>query len=109
MALINDKWMSIDELAEKLAPLMKFREQQTPGQGPVKLDLTDVLYNKEIVEFGPRHEAVSVSKYREMVEVLASFPDTVTQAFDQFIAEHTNLNSRQLEFLRLLKNFIVER
>ena len=109
MALINDKWMSIDELAEKLAPLMKFREQQNPGQEPVKLDLKDVLYNKEMVEFGPRHEAVSISKYREMVEVLASFPDTVTQAFDQFIAEHTNLNSRQLEFLRLLKDFIIER
>jgi len=168
---------TLDGLAEKLAPLMKFREQQTPGQGPVKLDLTDVLYNKEMVEFVPRHEAVSVSKYREMVEtlvldltrnnpilqkiksgadisaaeaeeladllykthphitenllrivyrnrkarfiqfirhifgieVLASFPDTVTNAFDQFIAEHTNLNSRQLEFLRLLKDFIIER
>ena len=168
---------TLDELAEKLAPLMKFREQQNPGQGPVKLDLTDVLHNKEMVEFGPRHEAVSVSKYREMVEalvlelthsnpilqkiksganisateaeelasqlnkahphitenllrivyrnrkarfiqfirhilgieVLASFPDTVVKAFDQFIAAHTNLNSRQLEFLRLLKDFIIER
>ena len=109
MVLINDKWMSIDELAEKLAPLMKFREQQNPGQEPGKLDLTDMLYNKEMVEFGPRHEAVSISKYRETVEVLASFPDNVTHAFDQFIAGHTNLNSRQLEFLRLLKNFIVER
>jgi len=168
---------TLDDLVEKLAHLMKFREQQIPGQGPVKLDLTDVLYNKEIVEIGPRHEAISVSKYREMVEALvldltrnnpilqkiksgadisaaeaeeladllykthphitenllrivyrnrkarfiqfirhifgiealASFPDTVTNAFDQFIAEHTNLNSRQLEFLRLLKDFIVER
>ena len=43
------------------------------------------------------------------IEVLASFPDTVTNAFDQFITEHTNLNSRQLEFLRLLKDFIIER
>ncbi|MBC2711379.1 MAG: DEAD/DEAH box helicase family protein [Desulfosarcina sp.] len=60
----------LDELAEKLAPLMKFREQQNPGQGPVKLDLTDVLHNKEMVEFGPRNEAASVSKYREMVEAL---------------------------------------
>jgi type I restriction enzyme, R subunit len=129
------------------------------------------------VEFGPRHESVSIARYREMVEalvleltrtnpilqriktgaeitpdeadqlaellhkvhphvtenllrmvyqnrkarfiefirhilgieILASFPDTVSQAFDQFIAEHTNLNSRQLEFLRLLKEFIIER
>lgn len=43
------------------------------------------------------------------IEVLASFPETVTNAFDQFIAEHTNLNSRQLEFLRLLRDFIIER
>jgi type I restriction enzyme R subunit len=168
---------TLDELAGKLAPLMKFREQQNPALGPVNLDLTDVLHNKEMVEFGPRNEAVSVSKYREMVEalvleltrsnpilqkiksgadisaaeaeeladllneahphitenllrlvyqnrkarfiqfirhilgmeVLASFPDTVARAFDQFIAAHTNLNSRQLEFLRLLRDFIIER
>ncbi|MEJ1337156.1 MAG: DEAD/DEAH box helicase family protein [Candidatus Sedimenticola sp. (ex Thyasira tokunagai)] len=167
----------LDELATKLAPLMKFREHQNPGEGPVKLDLTDVLFNKESVEFGPQNEAVSVSRYREMVEelvleltnsnpilqriregedisgheaqklaqllndqhphiteellrsvyrnrkarfiqfirhilgieILTSFPETVSQAFDQFISEHTNLNSRQLEFLRLLKSFIVDR
>lgn len=169
--------VTLDELAEKLAPLMKFRERQNPGQGPVTLDLADVLHNKERVAFGPRNEAVSVSQYREMVEtlvlalthsnpilqkvksgadisateaeelanllneahphitenllrivyqnrkarfiqfirhilgieVLARFPDTVAKAFDQFIAAHTNLNSRQLEFLRLLKDFIIER
>ena len=168
---------ALDDLAEKLAPLMRFREQQNPGQGPVKLDLTDVLHNKEMVEFGPQNEAVSVSKYREMVEalvleltysnpilqkvksgaqisvveaeelarimnkahphitedllrlvyqnrkarfiqfirhilgieILASFPETVDKAFDQFVAAHTNLNSRQLEFLRLLKDFMIER
>jgi type I restriction enzyme R subunit len=167
----------LDELAEKLAPLMKFREEQNVGQGPMKLDLTDEILHKEAVEFGPRHEAVSVSKYREMVEalvleltrtnpilqkikkgdaisetevgslaellnnahphitedllrmvyrnrktrfvqfirhilgieILASFPDTVAKAFDLFIAQHTNLNSRQLEFLQLLKDFIIER
>ncbi len=168
---------ALDELTEKLAPLMKFREEQNAGQGPVKLDLTDEILHKETVEFGPRHEAVSVSKYREMVEamvleltrtnpilqkikrgdailetevaslaellnkahphitenllravyrnrkarfiqfirhilgieILASFPDTVAKAFDHFIVQHTNLNSRQLEFLRLLKDFIIER
>ena len=43
------------------------------------------------------------------IEILVSFPDTVTKSFDQFIDEHTNLNSRQLEFLSLLKDFIIER
>ncbi len=43
------------------------------------------------------------------IEVLASFPETVNQAFDLFISEHTDLNSRQLEFLRLLKDFMIDR
>jgi len=168
---------ALDELTTKLGPLMKFREQNTGDDKPIHLDLTDQLHKKEMVEFGPQHEAVSVSRYREMVEalimeltatnpilqkikggehisdreadelatllhaehphitedllrqvyknrkarfiqfirhilgieILQSFPDTVAAAFDQFIQEHTNLSSRQLEFLNLLKSFIVER
>ncbi|WP_023641150.1 DEAD/DEAH box helicase family protein [Dickeya zeae] len=167
---------AFDELVAKLAPLMKFREQ-SPNPGPVHLDLTDVLHNKEMVEFGPQQEAVSTARYREMVEeliaeltehnpvlqkikngeavsaeeasqlaellheehphitedllrqiyknrkarfiqfirhildidVLQSFPDEVSSAFEQFIRAHTTLSSRQLEFLDLLKNFIIER
>ncbi|MHA6572608.1 type I restriction endonuclease subunit R [Pseudomonas yamanorum] len=167
---------SFDDLITKLAPLMKFREQSI-GQGQTHLDLIDELYNKEWVEFGPQHEAVSITRYREMVEtliveltehnsvlqkikngqivhadeanelaevlheehphitedllrqvyknrkarfiqfirhilgieMLKSFPDQVSVAFDQFIRAHTTLSSRQLEFLKLLKNFIVER
>jgi type I restriction enzyme R subunit len=167
---------AFDELIAKLGPLMKFREQTT-GQEQTHLDLADELHKKEWVEFGPQHEAVSITRYREMVEgliaeltehnpillkikngeavtaeeaielanllheehphitedllrqvyknrkahfiqfirhilgieILQSFPDTVSSAFDQFIRAHTTLNSRQLEFLTLLKNFIVER
>ncbi|ECB0591162.1 restriction endonuclease subunit R, partial [Salmonella enterica subsp. enterica serovar Bareilly] len=43
------------------------------------------------------------------IEVLKSFPDEVSAAFDQFIRVHTTLSSRQMEFLELLKNFIVDR
>jgi type I restriction enzyme R subunit len=43
------------------------------------------------------------------IEVLQSFPDTVSEAFARFIRTHNTLNSRQLEFLDLLKKFIVER
>lgn len=43
------------------------------------------------------------------IEKLKSFPETVNEAFESFIRQHTNLSSRQLEFLNLLKNFIVER
>lgn len=168
--------IALDELNTRLGPLMKFREQQ-PGTGPVHLDLTDVLHNKEWVEFGPQHESVSISRYREMVEamiaeltarnpilqkikngedvtpmeanelaellhaehphitedllrqvyknrkarfiqfirhilgieILKSFPETVSEAFDRFIQQHSNLSSRQLEFLNLLKGFIIDR
>lgn len=167
---------ALDELNTRLGPLMKFREQQADA-GPVNLDLIDVLHNKEWVEFGPQHESVSISRYREMVEamiaeltahnpvlqkikngeevsaneatalaellhaehphiteellrqayknhkasfiqfirhilgieILKSFPDTVSEAFEQFIARHTHLSSRQMEFLDLLKGFIIER
>jgi type I restriction enzyme R subunit len=43
------------------------------------------------------------------IEILASFPDTVSLAFEQFIQNHTNLSSRQLDFLNLLKEFILEK
>lgn len=167
---------AFDDMVATLGPLMKFREQSF-GQDQAHLDLADELHKKEWVEFGPQHEAVSVSRYREMVEaliveltahnpvlqkikngedvsndeanelaellheehphiteallrqvyknrkahfiqfirhilgieVLQSFPDTVSAAFDRFIRAHTTLNSRQLEFLSLLKRFIVER
>ncbi|MGP0594673.1 type I restriction endonuclease subunit R [Nitrospira sp. T9] len=172
----NELEDALDELNTRLGPLMKFREQPT-GLGPVHLDLTDVLHNKERVAFGPQHESVSISRYREMVEemiteltahnpilqkikngedvtpdeanelvellhaehphitedllrqayknrkahfiqfirhilgiaILKSFPETVSEAFDQFIQQHSNLSSRQLEFLYLLKGFIIER
>ena len=167
---------ALDLLVEKLGPLMKFREKDNPFS-PIELDLKDRVKQKEYVEFGPQHEAVSISRYKEMVEAkilalmennpvlskikenkvvsqtdiqmlaqvltdahphiteellkkvyqhpnakfiqfirhilgverLESFSHTVTNAFDQFINSHSDLNSRQLEFLRLLKEFILER
>jgi type I restriction enzyme R subunit len=167
---------NFDELSVKLGPLMRFREQ-TSSQEKTHLDLVDELHKKEWVEFGPQHEAVSISRYREMVEMLIgeltqhnpvlqkikngetvsaeeanqlaellheehpnitedllrqvyknrkarfiqfirhildiealkSFPDEVSTAFDQFVRAHTTFSSRQLEFLNLLRGFIVER
>lgn len=169
---------SFDELAEKLAPLMKFRDPGGNGPvPPVLLDLKDLIHKKEFVEFGPEFEAVSVARYREMVEerireltaanpvlrkiregrdiseeeaaelakalhdehphitvellrraynnqkahfiqfirhilgieVLESFPESVSKAVDMFVAAHSNMTGRQLEFLELLKNYIIER
>lgn len=172
----NASEVEYEELVERLGPLMHFREPET-GPGPTNLDLKDETVNKEFIEFGPQHEAVSVSRYREMVEklvleltlrnpilqkiqqgstisdaeadglaqllheehphitedllrtvyknrkahflqfirhilgieVLKAFPETVSEAFAQFVRTHNNLNTQQLDFLQLLQQFLVER
>ncbi len=154
---------------------MKFREAVIP-LAPAKFNLKDIISSKEFIEFGPEHQALSVAKYRELLEqkinelvlsnpilqklkegmeitaaeaeqlaeelhhehphitidllrrvynhrkaefvqfikhilgiaILQSFPETVSKAFDDFIAGHTYLTSRQLQFLDLLRKFIIE-
>jgi type I restriction enzyme R subunit len=180
--LSNHYWSVIedagfDEIAEIISPLIKFREQQITSDGPAKLNLSDVVKTKEMVEFGPQNEAVSISKYREMVEakiaelternpilqkikagekvteeesnllaeelheedphitesllrkvykhqkakfiqfikhilgieILESFDEQVGIAVQQFIQEHTQLTTRQIEFLNLMRDYIIER
>ena len=165
-----------DELIQKLSPLMKFREAVIPLT-PAKFNLKDIVAEKEFIEFGPQHEALSIAKYRELVEKkinelvsgspilqklkhgleitpdeaeqlaeelhnehphitidllrkvynhrkaalvqfikhilgieqLETFAETVTKAFDDFISKHSYLSSRQLQFLDLLKNFVLEK
>lgn len=177
----NHYWAKItesdfDELIEKLAPLMKFREAVIP-LAPAKFNLKDIVSEKEFVEFGPQHEALSVAKYRELVEkkinelvssspilqklkqgqeittdeaeqlaeelhdehphitidllrkvynhrkaalvqfikhilgieLLETFAETVTKAFDDFVSKHSYLTSYQLRFLELLKEYVVEK
>jgi type I restriction enzyme, R subunit len=180
-AQTNNFWATVtengfDELIEKLSSLMKFRDGVVP-LAPAKFNLRDILFTKEKVEFGPQHEAVSIARYKEMVEekvtallasnvllqkvkggkllskqeaeqlaemlhnehphitidllrkvynhrkaqleqfikhilgieVLESFPDSVGKSFEKFIAEHSYLNSRQLDFLQLLQKVLVEK
>lgn len=180
-AQANHFWATIteekfDELIQKIAPLMKFRESVIP-LGPAKFNFKDIVSEKEFIEFGPQHEALSVAKYRELVEQkinalvsnspilqklkqgmvitneeaeqlaeelhnehphitidllrkvydnrkaellqfirhilgiekLETFAVTVTKAFDDFESSHSYLTSRQLQFLDLLKNFVMEK
>ena len=168
---------SFDELGAKLAPLMKFREGHDPGGEQVKLNLKDLVHTKEMIEFGPEHEALSVAKYRDLVEervrelteanpilqkikkgeavtdeevhklagelhdehphitiellrraynnrkaqfvqfirhilgieILESFPESVSKAVDMFIQKHSTLTGRQMDFLGLLTSYIIER
>jgi type I restriction enzyme R subunit len=166
-----------DKIADKLAPLMKFRTVKKPGEGPMSLDIKDIIQTKEMVEFGPQNEAVSISQYREMVEekikamidkhpilqkikkgesindtdiaelaqqlneedphitesllkkvyknrkatflqfikhilgieLLESFEVQVNKEVQQFIQTHNYLSTQQIEFLNLLKDYIIER
>ena len=43
------------------------------------------------------------------IEILQSFPETVSKAFDDFIAKHSYLTTYQLQFMDLLRNFILEK
>lgn len=178
----NHFWATVteegfDQLIDKLSPLMKLIESFVVPLGPANYNLKDELYAKEFVEFGPQHEALSVAKYRELVEkrvnalvsqnpilqkikegkaineyeaekladqlheehphitidllrrvynhkkaellqfikhilgieVLESFPETVSKAFEQFVASHGDLTNRQLQFIELLKGYILEK
>lgn len=177
----NNYWATIteekfDELTSRLSPLMKFREAIVTLP-PAKFNFKDEVYAKEYVEFGPEHEALSIAKYKELVEqkinelvsespilqklkqgqeisrdeaeqlaealhdehphitvdllrrvyhhrkaqlvqfikhilgvqVLETFPETVSNAFNEFIKAHTYLTARQLQFLDLLKKYILDK
>lgn len=180
--LSNKYWTIItdaefDVLSEKLAPLMKYIDKISSGNGMESLNLKDIVTTKEFIEFGPQHESVSITRYREMVEqkvtemlnrntilqkikegstitqqeaeqlaeelyqedphiteallqkvyknqragflqfikhilgieVLESFDTTVSKKVALFIAAHSTLSSRQIEFLNLLRDYIIER
>ena len=165
----------LDGIVEELAPLMQYREIVVEGEGQARLNLKDIIKEKEFISFGAENESVSITAYKEMVEakiaellaqntilqkikegkdisqeeatqlaelladespyitidllrrvyhtpkapflklirhvlgieMLESFPDTVSASIDQFIAEHTTLSSKQLDFLNLLREFII--
>ena len=180
--LSNSFWKTIDdtgfdELADTISPLIKYRQEIINSTEIDKFNFTDIVKTKEMVEFGPENEAVSISKYKEMVEakiaelvkknpvlqklksgepitedesqelaeqlqnedphitepllqkvyknrkakfiqfikhilgieILESFDKQVSKAVEQFIQMHSNLTTSQIEFLHLLRDFIIER
>ncbi|MDQ8187673.1 DEAD/DEAH box helicase family protein [Pelagicoccus sp. SDUM812002] len=168
---------AFDTLSTRLAPLMRYRDTSAFKPGIAKFDFSDSIYEKETVEFGPEHEALSISRYRALVEErigslldsntvlqklrsgldiseqeadqladtlyherphitldllrrayqhhrapflrfikhilgiekLESFPDTVSKSIDLFISQHSTLTTRQLQFLNILRDYLIER
>lgn len=43
------------------------------------------------------------------IETFVAFPERVSQAVNDFIQQHADLTSRQIEFLQLLRDYIIER
>jgi len=166
----------LESLIIHLSPLMIYREGSI-NMVPSKYNFRDELVQKEKVLFGPHNEAVSIERYREMVEekirillgelpilqkikeneqiteleleelawllsyesphitvdllrrvynnrtaallqfirhvmgieILEDFPTTVTKAFDTFIQDQSDLSLKQLDFLRLLQSYLIEK
>jgi len=69
----------------------------------ITVDLLRRVYNHQ------KAHLVQFVKHILGIEILESFSDTVAKSFEHFIAEHNYLNSRQLEFLQLLKNVMIEK
>lgn len=181
-ALKNSFWVNpteadLKKVIDKVAPLMRYRQRFDGGDEQESLNLKDVTYKKEMIEFGPENELVSVSRYKEMVEemvqqladqnpilkkiksgeeiseeelkelaelmnerdpfvtekllqrvygnqhakflqfikhilqieVVHSFEETVIQAFDEFIKQHNNLSNNQIEFMTVLKKYLIDK
>lgn len=166
----------LELLIQRLAPLMMYRAGTTSIR-PSSFNFKDVVIAKEKVLFGPQNEAVSIQRYKEMVEekikillaelpvlqkiknrepisdieieelarllsqesphitvdllrrvynnktaaliqfikhilgleVLEDYPTTVARTFNAFIQQHSDLNSKQLDFLQLLQTYIIEK
>lgn len=173
----NIKEDKFNNLIDYLSPLARYIDTRDNTSLPSKFNFEDELVAKELVEFGPQNEAVSITRYKEMVEekikelmvsnpilqkivegntisqdeieelanelheenphitigllrrvyqnrkakfiqfikhilgleVLETFNESVANAFDAFIAEHSDLSSRQLQFLDILKKYILEK
>jgi type I restriction enzyme, R subunit len=175
-------WFSATEtdlknIVQELAPLMRFRKNLTSGGGKEFLNLQDVTYKKEFIQYGPENEQISIAKYKELIEAkvkelvsqnailqkiqsgqnitsqeteelaklmsekdpyvtekllkrvyhndqakfiqfikhilqiepIKSFDETVTLAFDNFIATHNNLSAPQISFLNILKKYLIDK
>jgi len=69
----------------------------------ITIDLLRRVYNHRKAQF------IQFIRHILGIEILESFPETVAKSFDSFIQKHSYLSGRQLQFLDLLKSFILEK
>ena len=82
--------------AKALAQLL---EDETPH---ITIDLLRRVYHNKKAPF------LKLIRHILGIEKLENFPDTVSASIDTFIAEHTTLSKKQLEFLNLLRDFLIK-
>ena len=83
--------------AEQLA------EQLHDEHPHITLDLLRRIYDNRKAQF------TQFIKHILGLEVLKTYTEMVAASFDSFIAEHSYLSSRQLQFLELLRTFVFEK
>ncbi len=87
----------LDIVIEKIAPLMKYREEGIkPDQD--SLDLRDITTEKNYIKFGPAHERITIKKYREKVEALVKKLEEENEIL-QKIKHGLNITSEEVEEL----------
>ena len=107
----------ITELTQSNPILRKIRDNKEITKAEAD-SLAETLHNEhphiteellKTVYKNRRAKLVQFIRHILGLEILESFPDTVTKAFEHFTQEHTYLTARQLDFLGLLKSFMLER
>jgi len=69
----------------------------------VTLDILRKVYRNRKAQF------IQFIKHILNIEILETYADSVSKAFDKYTSEHSYLSGKQLEFIVLLKNFIIEK
>jgi len=60
--------------------------------------------------YGNQHaKFLQFIKHILQIDVVHSFEETVIQAFDEFIKQHSNLSNNQLEFMNVLKKYLIDK
>jgi type I restriction enzyme, R subunit len=107
----------ITELIDSNPILQKIRDGREITKAEAD-DLAETLHGKhphiteellKAVYRNRRAKLVQFIRHILGIEVLEAFPVTVTKAFEHFTQDHTYLTAKQLAFLDLLKDFMLER
>lgn len=85
---------------EEIVKLAKMLNEKDPF---VTENLLKRVYDNENAKF------IQFIKHILGVEQIKSFEESVSEAFDLFIKTHSNLTSKQIRFMELLKTFILDK